>query len=237
VNNIILSVYLTQRDDPQSKWDPRPARWKPDSDSVVRGWIQSVRRLNLDGFIFHDGLSEEFIDRWEGESDRVVFIGPVEWKTNWSSLEERVVIYRDFLLEHRRSFDFVLTTDLFDVEFLADPFKVMTDPTQIYVGSEPHLIGHSIVGDWMRAAYGQVYFADRPTLNCGIVGGQADRLLLFLERWLEEMNQTVKPAPLPIDMTAFNRLIYREKIPYVTGQPLHTNFKKYENAGAAIRHK
>jgi hypothetical protein len=235
MNNIILTSYLTQRDDPQSKWDPRPARWPQNSDGVVRAWIESVRRLNLNAVIFHDGLSEEFTGRWE--SDCVTFIGPVQWKTVWTPLEERVVIYRDFLTEWQ--FDYILTADLFDVEFHSDPFDVINDPTQLYIGSEPTLIGHSIVGDWMRATYGQAYYADRPTLNCGIVGGHSDLLVGFLSRWLDEMSQAVKPIVLPFDMASFNRLIYREKIPYVTGHPLHTRFRQNEGpeSGAAIRHK
>jgi hypothetical protein len=60
-----------------------------------------------------------------------------------------------------------------------------------------------------------------------------------MNRWLEEMEAAIKPTPLPIDITSFNRLIYREKIPYSTGYPLHTKFKKYEGpeSGAAIKHK
>lgn len=239
MNNIILTCYLTQRDDPQAKWDPRPQRWAPDRDEIVKEWIESIRRLNLDGYIFHDGLSEEFIDKWEDDSDRVIFIGPVQWTTEWGPDEERFAIYRNFLAEHHKSFDYALLTDVSDVQFHADPFMVITDPINLYIGSEPHLIGHSIVGDWMKAAYGKVDFADRPTLNPGIVGGHVETLLSFLNRWLKEMTKAVKPAPLPIDIAAFNRLIYREKIPYITGQPLHTRFKKCEGpeSGAAIRHK
>ncbi len=239
MSNVILTCYLTQRDDPQSVWDPRPKRWATDSDDKVKDWIQSIRRLNLDGIIFHDGLSKEFIERWEGASDRVNFIGPLQWTTEWGPDEERFMIYRNFMALHHRSLDIVLTTDISDVILLSNPFEVMTDPTKIYIGSEPHLIGHSIVGDWMKAAFGKAYYADRPTLNPGIIGGQVDTLLAFLDCLLAEMDQAVKPAPLPIDIAAFNRLIYREKIPYVTGHPLHTRFKRYEGAesGAAIRHK
>ena len=68
---------------------------------------------------------------------------------------------------------------------------------------------------------------------------RAEVLIAFFRRWLEEMAAAIQPTPPPHDIVAFNRLIYRENIPFVTGHPLHTKFQAEEPAssGAAIKHK
>jgi hypothetical protein len=237
---IILSCYLTQREDAQSKSDPRPARWPTNCDATVHDWIGSIRQQNLDGFIFHDQLSEGFIAKWENADDHILFLGPVEWQTPWTAVEERVRIYRDFLFENR-DFNWVLTTDLSDVEFFKNPFELMTDPKQLYIGSETNIIGCTkIMCNWMQRTYGEITNRDKPILNPGICGGHRKVLLPFLDEWLAEMGRALEPVPTPPhDIVAFNRVLYRGKFPYTTGWPLHTTFQKYETAdyGAAIRHK
>lgn len=228
---IVLTCYLTQRPDPQ-----RGETWRADCDETVRHWIESARHCRLRGIIFHDGLSDEFIARW---SDPAVQFEQIAWQggAGWSALEERVRIYRDWLKDHK--VDWALTTDLNDVEFFHDPFPLMTEPAKIYVGSEPNPIGSTCIAEWMTRAYGLVSYPNRQVLNPGIVGGSRVTLLYFLKRYLRELESVLKRAQPPIDVAAFNRLIYLERIPFVTGPPLHTIFRMHETAesGAAIRHK
>ena len=227
--NIALTCYLTNRIDPQ-----RHVRWKTDDDAAVATWIRSLTRCGLRGVIFHDNLSEGFCERWA--SDNVAF-QQVQWRTLWSAAEERVRIYRDWLRDN--PCEWVLTTDLSDVEFYQNPFPLINDPAVLYIGSEPALIGRTILKKWMLRAYGEVLFGDRPVLNPGIVGGHGKTLLAFLNQWLDEMERAIQPTPPPHDIVAFNRLVYRENIPFVTGHPLHTVFRLNESSdkGAAIRHK
>lgn len=236
LNNICLTVYLTGRDDPQHYNAPRPPRWAPDCDETVRIWIESLTRCGLKGIIFHDELSDEFIQRWT--STQVHFVR-VTWSTPWTAAEERVQIYHDWLCMMRH-YDWVCTTDLSDVEFHRSPFDVMWDPGVVYIGSETNTIGEvTLMQDWMRRTYGHVTNGDRIILNPGIVAGQSQRLLDFLGRWIAEMQRAITPTPPPHDIVAFNRLLYRERIPYITGHPLHTTFRQNEGpeSGAAIRHK
>jgi hypothetical protein len=229
-SNVVLTVYLTQRQDPQRK-----ITWPPNCDDTVRTWIRSLERCKLTGVIFHDGLSDHFIDKWENDA---LLFWPIDWSTPWTAAEERVKIYRDWLVVN--DCDWVLTTDLADVEFHRDPFEVMNDPERLYIGSENERIGEvELFQQWMRAAYRRVSFADFRILNPGIVGGKYDLMVKFLGRWLAEMELAVQPTPPPHDITAFNRLIYRERIPFATGHPLHTKFRANQGpeSGAAIRHK
>jgi hypothetical protein len=228
--NVVLSVYLTQRADPQRK-----KIWPGNDDRVVKTWIESLTAHGLTGIIFHDGLNQEFTAKWTRSN--VTFL-PIVWSTPWTAAEERAAIYLTWLQEHDDC-EFVLTTDLSDVEFFADPFKLMTRHDTLYIGSEPWKIGGTIVAKWMQQAYGIVSHAEQPILNPGIVGGKRELLRKFMFNWLLEMWKACQPTPPPHDLAAFNRLIYREGIRFVTGHPLHTVFRKSEpsNCGAAIRHK
>jgi len=127
------------------------------------------------------------------------------------------------------------------VEFFRDPFPLMGDPAMLYIGSEHWLNSNQ---PWMvkrmMETYGEVTDPDKQLLNPGIVGGTYARMLTFLDQWLEEMGKAIQPGPPPPhDIVAFNRLIYREKIPFVTGAPLHTRFRHNEGpeSECAIRHK
>lgn len=228
--NQLLTCYLTGRPDPQ-----RRINWAVDDPKIVRAWIESVRKLGLSGVIFHDRLSLEFTRAW---TDQHVTFQHVEWKTPWTAAEERVQIYLDWLGAHPWC-DKVMTTDLSDVEFHRDPFPLLTDSGVVYIGSEENLIGKTCLVRWMEAAYKEVSFPGRPVLNPGIVGGLRAPMLWLLRLWLVEMRDAVQPTPPPHDITAFNRLIYRDNFRYVTGPPLHTRFQYGDSAdyGAAIKHK
>ena len=230
MHNVVLTVYLTDRPDPQ-----RNITWKPDDSKVVSTWIKSLTRCGLRGIIFHDNLSPEFTEDWASAN---VSFEQVHWHTPWTAAEERIRIYRDWLRDNQC--EFALTTDLSDVEFYYDPFRIIRDQGTLYIGSESLLIGNTkIMCQWMERTYGKVTDEEKPILNPGIVGGQRDTMFSFLSRWLDEMGRAITPTPPPHDITAFNRLVYRENVHYVTGHPLHTVFRKNQNAnsGAAIRHK
>lgn len=235
MSNIVMSIYLTGRDDPQARWDPRPKRLSPNSLDVIENWERSLINVNANGVVFHDGLDDRFTmavgSRW------LSFL-PAEYRTPWGPCEERVRIYRDFLVAV--PFDWALMTDLSDVEFYKDPFVFMTDPGRLYIGSETETIGKSIVARWMKENYDEVTAPDKPILNPGIVGGHRNIILPFLVDWLEEMYKIPDAkVALPIDLAAFNRVLYRGGYPYVTGHPWHTTFRKYEGpeSGAYVRHK
>jgi len=227
---IVLTTYLTQRLDPQ-----RGTLWPPDDDTTVRTWIESARRCGLRAIIFHDDLSPGFTGRWTSPTTR---FERISWQDDgWSALEERVKIYRNWLQDN--VVDWALTTDLADVEFYSDPFQMMRDSTRLYIGSELNHIGNTCIADWMRRAYGHVSFPNRIILNPGVLGGERAGLVYFLNLYLRELEVIMHRTQPPVDVAVFNRLIYREKIPFITGHPLHTHFKKHEGieSGAAIRHK
>lgn len=229
--NIVLSVYLTGRQDPQ-----RSVFWKPDQDVVIRDWATSLEKCGLRGLVFHDHLSPEFCEKWASAS---LGFQQVQWRTAWTAAEERVRIYADWLRDNTTDIDIVLATDLSDVVFYGDPFPIIADANMLCIGSEPWPIGKTCIKDWMLRTYGEITTPDKPVLNPGIIGGKAGVVLNVLDRWNDEMMAVPTPFTPPHDIIAFNRLLYREPITFFTGHPLHTEFRKNEPAecGAAIKHK
>jgi hypothetical protein len=84
-----------------------------------------------------------------------------------------------------------------------------------------------------------VLYPNKPLLNAGIIGGSRAILVTFFNCYLAELERALSRTQPPVDMAAFNRLIYRDRLPFVTGYPLHTLFRmdQGEESGAAIRHK
>jgi len=226
--NVVLSSYLIKKPDPQ-----RNVFWKPNDSDVVKTWIGSVEKFGLNAVIFHDELSSEFCEDWAG----AVRFKQVMWSAPWSATEERFQIYMDWIIQNEC--DLVLTTDISDVEFYLDPFPLMDDPDKIYIGVETWKAStNNCVGRWMKAAFGEVTDTDKMILNPGILGGHRETLIGFLGRLIDEM-RLGRPGSVGLDLVAFNRLIYRDHVPFVAGPPLHTKFMSYESppCGAAIRHK
>jgi hypothetical protein len=228
----ILTTYLIEHQDMQ-----RNQHWPADNDQIVEKWINSVKNIGLQGIIFYDNLSANFIEKWTNAN---IKFQKIEWKTPWGPCEERVQIYIDWL--EQNDCDFILTTDLSDVEFYYDPTPLFKSKDTLYLEIEDHTSENFVWStNKMLKYYGEITNLKELILNPGILGSGRNFLIAFLKNWIMEMKKAVgKPEELvALDLIAFNRLIYREKIPFISGFPLHTQFKKFESAscGAAIRHK
>lgn len=225
----VLTSYLTERVDTQ-----RDKMWPADDDATVRTFLGSASRLGLRCVVFHDHLSEEFTRRWSLPG--VEFV-KMEWRSPWTCYEERHILYWEWL-ERNVGCEKVLIADLSDVEFYRDPFAVMRDAGLLYIETEPWLIGKTCVGEAMRQCYGKVSFADNRILNPGLWGGERVLVVDVLTRLVAEFCRATAPGAHR-ELSAFNRVIYRGRVPFSSGHPFHTQFKKYEGpeSGAAVRHK
>ena len=230
--NYVLSCYFTRL--PHLQYE---VQWSKNDFLLMRPWAESVRALGLSAVLFYDELSPAFIRQYAAYPIQFV---KHNWETPWNATEERFVAYRDWLCRCK-DVEYVVTTDFCDVEFYQNPFGVITRPDVLYVGSDPETIGQSVcdtVQRWMLNAFGEVTNADKIILNPGILGGYSPFLVSFLAQFIMEMKKGV-PGVVGLDLAAFNRLLYREHIPFCTSFPLHTVLRKNEalSCGCAIRHK
>lgn len=239
MTHAIFTTYYTGKPNPQTT-----AKEAVSNDfSMIEGWYNSVVRLGLHGVIFHDHLTKEFVEEYECPNVHFVH---VDYISERGLNDERYYVYLRELIQ-KKGIEWVVTTDLFDVDFLKDPFEYITNKNVIYVGSETPESAHVINGEFWpviknkaRRAYGEVpswwTMAVKYLLNAGLVGGHRDIMIRLLNLMIEDFDKI--NTTLNTNMFVLAKTIFVNKIPFVTGYPLHSSYKKFEKTGGFyIRHK
>ncbi|TVQ97790.1 MAG: hypothetical protein EA399_12195 [Desulfovibrionales bacterium] len=166
------------------------------------------------------------------------------------------------LLERRRLWDYLDTTGLKDALRSAlgresDPFLApggvagwwrhqaeqlrKRESYRLFLGGEDTLIGNN---PWMLKHFDRIYgqrfsfLHDRPVLNCGIIGGRLEDVVLLLEQVCEEMHH-LKIRNVLNDMVVFNKILHERWAGAVySGGVLSSPWKRWRKKGKhAIFHK
>ncbi|MCP4599020.1 MAG: hypothetical protein GY847_00495, partial [Proteobacteria bacterium] len=165
--NYIFTSYFTTKKCPQR----RKHRFGKNVYSLINTWYKSLNLLGIEGIIFYDDLSSDFISKYQNATIRFIQYDLGVRSTN----DERFICYREYLLSSSH-IDNCFFTDLFDVTFFKNPFLLISDDYDIYVGSE-----NKYNVKWMRRAYmnayGKTFYPDKKMLNAGILGGKIDNIL------------------------------------------------------------
>jgi hypothetical protein len=219
------------------------------SIAYIAPWYRSVDRLGLRGVIFHDGLSEEFIETYSTSKIEFVFVDPAQFE--YSVNDQRYLVYDHYLRAHP-TIDKVFMTDASDVFVVQDPFAFVA-PGLVYVGNQPGRLhppepagdslesfSYSFIRERLEAA-GSQYLAllddlgsrsirsEHPVLNAGILGGCRTVMLELLKAFREVFLAISQPQE-NLNMGVLNYVIYRDSsFEFVTGVPVHSQFGKYEN--------
>lgn len=218
----ILTTYLTKKGDPQRAKDTAA---KPNDHGKMKLWYPASGC----GVIFHDELSEEFMSHYP----RTQFVKVADYP--YSCNDGRFYLFKKYL-EQNPGVDEVWITDLFDVKVNYIP-KV-EDRKTLYVSNE-NQNWHDRTS-WMKEKYKLFNCRDllgKLVYNPGVFGGHREVILPLFDAILAEFRR-VKVGMKNGNMVAFNRAVHEFKGPIVTGYPLHTHFKSYENdEKAAFQHK
>ena len=247
---MIFTSYFTYGLDPQ-----RMVQVANDSYKYLKPWYDSMLSLGLEGRVFHDSLSSDFISKYETDKIKFVKVPPGKY----CACDYRWQAYAKWVNENKP--DWLLFTDCCDVVIVQDPFKFIRDPDKLYVGVEDGA-GHpsNKIGEnrWMgklfagaakklSASYQAIKNED--VLNCGIVGGhlsQASRFLELMDAMVNDVDPTedylnsVKAQVRTIDMACTNVICRNEyfKGRIVSGYPLHNKYKRNDVAmDVYVRHK
>jgi len=235
IDRVVVAAYYMGQPDPQ-RHILYGERWE-----LVERWVATVRMQGLRGIILHDGLSAEFAARCAGFGVECVYMatGPEDLGNTW-----RYTWYLEWLGHNDVATAFF--TDLFDVHFNDDPFKLLRQDYDLWVGNEPQLIGEST---WMlerlNCIYGDTWPAwlkERQILNCGIIGGFAEPLKRLFRQMIQDRDAARQAKRVATsDMPALNKAIYCDwdlSRVWAKGAPLHSVFKAFdEYADVAIVHK
>jgi len=234
--DIILSNYFTTKKDPQRK-----IYWNPDNEKIIMPWIETLTNLGLNGIIFHDSLSSDFIEKFKDYNVSFVYY---KLKTYLSVNDERFLCWYEFLKDNPQ-YDKVFTTDLFDVKFNKNPFDLICDDYDIYADA---LKGRTVTDNerWrkpMKIIYGQLHCENKPLVNAGVVGATRNNMLKLLSAMVNDFETYNTPEKSKLfhegDIPVMNKHLWslfkeeRLMLSNVTSE-----FKKYETHGDfAIFHK
>lgn len=200
---------------------------------VPRGidrFIKTVVDNNLSADIFYDTLSDEVLSK---ASDNITFIQSTKHYRDFHN-DNRFYLYRDHLKNSNATNIFL--TDCYDLYFNKDPFELMSNNSQydLFVGSEYRNTG------WFRQYYQKCVDGGLPyawddldetqngklvRYNVGIIGGDKNNIMKFLNRITELMDTVGKAvlADTPCGVLTLHQHFNLNRI--FTGMPLHNHFR------------
>ena len=177
-DDLICTTYFTSKIDPQRKHIN-----KSDDIKYIAPWYKSMKSLGLQGIVFYDTLSKEFVKKYQTE--KIIFL---KCKLGEFSLnDERFIIYYLFLLANK--LNNVLFTDGNDVIINKPPFPFLKTKRQstIFVGrGKENKLYHS---KWNVKSIKKLEaglnvrlpnnFYEMAIYNAGIIGGNYFTSLYF----------------------------------------------------------
>ena len=258
--DVVLTTYFTGKPDPQKRsrgrfnFFKRFKTWKRsqkggataekhgvagiDDFERIQIWYDSLLKVGCKGVIFHDCLSDWFIEKWARPEVEFVRYDLV---TERSINDERYYCYLQYLQSNSR-IKRAFLLDLFDVEFFRNPFDLIDDDVyDIYCGGDPGEYNDKMNREKMIATYGKPHYESEIKLHAGTCGGNRanlERLLLEMTDTFDSL--TAKGTMDNVNMAVFNKCVYDKfsKDRIMWGNPLNSRFKAYEASGNfAIRHK
>lgn len=185
--NVVMSVYFNSNPDPQ-----RGNYIEKDNFEYIKPWYESVIKNKLNGILFHDNLSDDFLKKYESEYVKFIFIDPkylvirnyyskvlfdkkkikyysdkpvgVRLKRRASINDFRFSVYYNFLRQNK-DIKKVFLTDVCDLEFLTNFFDNVEDKI-IYCGEQKK---YTVIGSCKcsKRANGSVKHKNGNFISCG----------------------------------------------------------------------
>jgi hypothetical protein len=229
--NYIATTYLTTAVDSQ-----RNTTKLIDDDKYIINWYVSIVKNGLNGIILHDGLSQEFMDRY----NKVDFLQVDPIPEGAQLYDYRWAAYLKCFEKYE--IDNIFFTDVSDVTVQKNPFtdpfyqkdKLYCGDVQTYhstLGEEPWIAISLLNKDLIKLpGFVKTMKSNKLILNCGTFGGSMPLIYTFLK--IMNLYMTfVKFRPLDIvgDITLFNYIMYRYfSKQFYCGYPVNSVFRKYE---------
>ena len=235
--NLIVTSYFCNKPDVRN--NTSAAR---NDVGYIGGWYDSVKALDLDAIILHDGLSSEFI--LEYQTDKISF--RYHDTSRWSLNDERFLALETLLSEV--DCDKILMTDGSDVVINKDPFDFINDPDLLYFGTDrpdTPLVKDNIFAflSWIKlhrllklSRESLDHFLTFNYVNAGIFGGYAAPAAAFLI----QLNQLFRQinSDTNNNMMAVNYVLWANNVRHWKGQPFTSPFKNEDTSSQYyIKHK
>ena len=257
LENVLFSCYFIKKENPQTGEVQGKANFE-----YIKEWYESVKKLNINTIIIHDGIDEQFINEYETEKIkfRIFYAG------NHPIIDERWIIFYMFMMKTKIKKAFF--TDIGDVIVTRSPFELISEKNQLFIGRDNankiRLSGWILneVKKFLKETQTKLpsSFYFQSLYNVGIVGGNRNVILFLLGNVIEHI--LLSDESTYKEMTIFNIVIHKyffPKLSYsesdqimvnsnndadathnhlISGFPLNSLFKEYEyNSDAFFIHK
>ena len=162
-----------------------------DHVKYIKPWYRSAMYFNLNTLLIHNTIPKPVQTRLKSVHKHIEFLKVEDYHHKFAT-DARFYIFYDYLLT-RPEIRFVIITDVKDVKFLNDPFKVIVGigSQYLYVGHDyGHLFKDSPFNmDQLNQCYPK-YKYTKETLqlsgffNCGALGGNREVMLTMISRMM-----------------------------------------------------
>lgn len=240
MNNVALTSYFSKKKHPNEPGDThvvgRNSQGFVDNNTYeyIKPWYDSLIANNQEGVLFHDNLSDDFVDKYQNEKIKFIKVEDSEW----SNLDYRWMCYESFLKDNK--FDNVFMTDCSDVK-LVQPLNTLIDKYKdvSYFACNDSILLHEFhfymsFHELFQLPDRMWFLLNQPRLeliNMGVIGCNYENALKFLKIYNEFRVSLGRSEIGNLDMACgqyvFRRLLKGEKM--LIGQPFCSEFKKYQN--------
>ncbi len=238
--NVIMSTYFTKTFNPQYN-----VQFTVNNFRFIQRWFQSGKKYNAHLVIFHDGLDMDFQQRIKEFYDSVEFI-EVSDLNGRTPNDYRYVLYYNYVKEHEE-IDRVLMTDIRDVEFTADPFRIMAtigDYMYICLDRPFYIFSNdldSVYNVLKRCHFWESWgdmFKQHPNYNSGVLGSTRIKMMSYLEALLSDFANTPPGWNCNMGSVAYVTMKYFQEEAFA-GYPFQAAFELKINGpqGCGVKHK
>lgn len=237
MNSVVLTSYFSVKkhpNDPNDTWvigRRADGRVSQNDFNYIEPWYNSVNKLSLEGRIFYDNLSDEFLERYTTDKIKFIKVSPSDYSNN----DWRFFCYRNFLEENK--FDSVFLTDGSDVTVVQDPSRIISSfpdidlfvcKDSIMLNEFPYLQLHE-KAEWGDYVWFSIMASRCELINMGVIGGNYDNIMSFLHQFCETRIRLGEPefnSDMWVGQYVFRKLLSDKNI--MIGEPFTSVFKGYE---------
>ena len=183
LKNVILTIFCTSKKDPQRK------KFIPPTIKYMNNFYISAKILNLKVIIFHDNLTQKFVQEYA--TDKIKF-KRITMHHKLSINDYRFLIFHDYLKSNY--FSKILMVDISDVIFWGNPFDYMDEQFnhKLFVALDK---GTFKSNKWMlhnfKRCYGkELYNLNYTVYNAGLWGGTGDVVKCMLNCIVSQLKYT-----------------------------------------------
>ena len=239
VSLVILTSYFSKKKHPNAPNDAHVVGRTADGTvasneiSYIKPWYESVKKLEIKGVVFHDALTDKFVEEYSTDYISFKKVGDFEYSNN----DYRFFCFDQYLRDND-SFDYVFHADASDVTVVKNPTELIESHDGVdYFACQDSIKLHEFNYMWAHEKYG---FEDRvkfllnystwDLINMGVIGGRYQDMQNFYRRF-REVRESMGDPDFNSDMWLCQYLLrsqFQHKN-FIMGEPVCSEFKKFQN--------